>query len=305
MTFTYDVRGNVLNLPGKITRNGGTLVKYSYLADGSKASALNGNGEGLVYRGSLIYRRASDGTLSLESAAFAEGMLTPAGVHYHVTDHLGSVRAVVDEEGKKIRIFYEENGHTVSFLYSGTETVIPDNEYVHAVIEAYKYNKDKWRKAGFADTSPSTELVESKDFIIGVYQNKSFDSKYYRDNGGIQYIIWNQWEGTVTDNGRVLSPATILSHEADHAIDDYRNAIMHSERKRHLMEDYNNQEEYRVITGSEQLAAKANGEIGSNEVTRYNHNGKTVYTTGPTSNIIDVVATRYFYKHHYKNRRIW
>lgn len=109
----------------------------------------------------------------------------------------------------------------------------------------------------------------------------------------------------MTDNGIVLSPATILSHEADHAIDDYRNAIMHSERKRHLMEDYNNQEEYRVITGSEQLAAKANEEIGPNEVTRYNHNGKTVYTTGPTSNIIDVVATRYFYKHHYKNRRIW
>ena len=36
--------------------------------------------------------------LSLESAAFAEGMLTPAGVRYHVTDHLGSVRAVVDGE---------------------------------------------------------------------------------------------------------------------------------------------------------------------------------------------------------------
>ena len=89
---------NHLNLPGKITRNGGTLVKYSYLVDGSKTSALKGNGEGLVYRGSLIYRRASDGTLSLESAAFAEGMLTPAGVHYHVTDHLGSVRAVVDGE---------------------------------------------------------------------------------------------------------------------------------------------------------------------------------------------------------------
>jgi|GEM_PF-5030338 len=38
----------------------GAERKYSYLADGSKASALKGNGEGLVYRGSLIYRRASD-----------------------------------------------------------------------------------------------------------------------------------------------------------------------------------------------------------------------------------------------------
>ncbi len=41
----------------------GAEGKYSYLADGSKASALNGNGEGPVYRGSLIYRRASDTTL--------------------------------------------------------------------------------------------------------------------------------------------------------------------------------------------------------------------------------------------------
>ena len=72
-----------MHLPGKITRNGGTLVKYSYLADGSKASVLKGNGEGLVYRSSLIYRRASDGTLSLESVAFAEGTLTPEGVRYH------------------------------------------------------------------------------------------------------------------------------------------------------------------------------------------------------------------------------
>jgi RHS repeat-associated protein len=76
----------------------GAERKYSYLVDGGKASALKGNGEGLVYRSSLIYRRALDGTLSLESAAFAEGMLTPAGVYYHVTDHLGSVRAVVDGE---------------------------------------------------------------------------------------------------------------------------------------------------------------------------------------------------------------
>ena len=43
--MTYDgesgvsIDYNYLNRPRKITRNGGILVKYSYLADGSKASA--------------------------------------------------------------------------------------------------------------------------------------------------------------------------------------------------------------------------------------------------------------------------
>jgi len=46
----------------------------------------------------LIYRRTSGGALSLESAAFSEGALTTEGARYHVTDHLGSVRAVVDVE---------------------------------------------------------------------------------------------------------------------------------------------------------------------------------------------------------------
>ncbi|MBQ7709481.1 MAG: hypothetical protein IJT74_06145 [Bacteroidales bacterium] len=93
VTLSY----NCLDLPRKISASsGGVLVNYSYLADGSKAEALRPDGTGLVYRGSLIYRRAADGTLALESAATPCGRLTPQGVRYHVTDHLGSVMAVVD-----------------------------------------------------------------------------------------------------------------------------------------------------------------------------------------------------------------
>ena len=39
--------------------------------------------------------RSSGGTLTFESAPFDRGRLTEAGVRYHVTDHLGSVRAVI------------------------------------------------------------------------------------------------------------------------------------------------------------------------------------------------------------------
>ena len=72
------------------------MANYSYLADGTKAEALAADGTGLVYRGSLIYRKGSVGSLSLESAITPAGRITPASVRHHVTDHLGSVVAVVD-----------------------------------------------------------------------------------------------------------------------------------------------------------------------------------------------------------------
>ena len=47
-------------------------------------------------RGPFTYRRNASGTLTFESAAFDGGRLTEAGARYFVTDHLGSVRAVID-----------------------------------------------------------------------------------------------------------------------------------------------------------------------------------------------------------------
>lgn len=91
---------NSLDLVGNISRYGATLVNYSYLSDGTKLSALNGSGEGLVYRGPFVYRKSSgsnaSSSLTLESAAFGGGRLTPDGALLYVTDYLGSVRAVVD-----------------------------------------------------------------------------------------------------------------------------------------------------------------------------------------------------------------
>ena len=79
-------------------------MNYSYLADGTKVSALDAEGDGLLYLGSLIYRKQGE-SISLESAGFAGGRFVARNVAggdlemvpmFHVTDHLGSVRAVVD-----------------------------------------------------------------------------------------------------------------------------------------------------------------------------------------------------------------
>ena len=76
------------------------MVNYSYLSDGTKLSALNDSGEGLVYRGTFVYRKSSGSnagsSLTLESAAFGGGRMTPDGALLYVTDYLGSVRAVVN-----------------------------------------------------------------------------------------------------------------------------------------------------------------------------------------------------------------
>ena len=74
-------------------------MNYAYLADGTKVSALDSEGNGLLYLGSLIYKKQGE-SISLESAGFAGGRFVAkeSGMvpMFHVTDHLGSVRAVVD-----------------------------------------------------------------------------------------------------------------------------------------------------------------------------------------------------------------
>lgn len=70
----------------------------------------NGLGEsgsnGFDYVGSLTYRKSSS-ELLLESANFGDGMIRVVGsnsaqqeVDYFLTDHLGSVRVIVDGTGK-------------------------------------------------------------------------------------------------------------------------------------------------------------------------------------------------------------
>lgn len=98
-----DLTYNYLNLTEKVLREGTTLANYAYLSDGTKLSATDADGNGLYYLGSLVYRK-QDSNLSLESAAFSSGRFatTDNGIepHYFLTDHLGSVRAVVNPNGE-------------------------------------------------------------------------------------------------------------------------------------------------------------------------------------------------------------
>ena len=92
-------------------------------------------------------------------------------------------------------------------------------------------------------------------------------------NSSLNTIFWDPFGGIITDNGFFLSPATVLNHEADHALRELTDPI---QKKKDLMRidvQYGNAEERRVIEGSEQRTAYKHGEIEEGEITRNNHNG--------------------------------
>ena len=354
---------------------GDTIVaKYSYLSDGTKLSATDSAGNGLYYSGSLIYTK-QDAALTMESCAFTGGRFvataTGAEARYFVTDHLGSVRAVVngdgevlerndyypfgsrwddgllsdnryryngkeaqaflnnpyldygarqydsdgavwlgkdplsekyypispysfcannpikfvDSDGRDIKIWYKDNnGLSRSYVYSGGSVTVA-NKFVNQVVEAYQYNK---RNTG--GDNPMTKAVEGNVMIIIVQTD---GPNGYRS--AFNTIDWNPELGLETET-TVLSPATSADHEFDHGLDDIASPDEHAKRASTPDAQYDTKEERRVITGSEQKTAKANGEIKGNLPTRRNHKGRDVITTGVTSSVIDPTKTQAYEK---------
>lgn len=90
--MTYDASSglsmewNHLNLIKKVSDNSEVLVNYSYLADGTKVRAVDADGAGLEYRGSLTFSRSAGGMLAPESIAF------PGGRFVAMTDEDGQVQ---------------------------------------------------------------------------------------------------------------------------------------------------------------------------------------------------------------------
>ena len=103
MELQTDFAYNSLNLLEKAVRNDTIVAKYSYLADGTKLSAVNADDCGFAYRGSFTYRADAGGDRVFESTPFGGGRIVgtvddETEVRYFLTDHLGSVRVVATDQ---------------------------------------------------------------------------------------------------------------------------------------------------------------------------------------------------------------
>lgn len=80
-----------------------------------------------------------------------------------------------------------------------------------------------------------------------------------------------------------MSPAAILGQEADHGAQHDKNPNQYEKDWKVRIPEYDDKEERRVITGSEQERAKQLKEIKPNETTRRDHGGVFYPTKGPTA----------------------
>ena len=360
---------NMLNLiSGISTTSGGNttqLASYSWYADGTKYSAERSDGSGYVYKGNVIYEKAAGGALTLDCVLTtggrivanknAAGTITGYTVYHHITDHLGSVRAITDAgTGTVVETsdflpfgtrWSQTSGSSSATItdatnrwrYSGKEeqkainAALPLLDYgarmydpaiarwmsVDPMAEKYypmspygycagnpiiiidpdgkiilfSKDADNSFKEKFSNvvrfmnnhyTSYNLAKLQDSDIVYYISPVSSSDGKssshFNPDNKTIYWdpdvVIYNE------ESQIIVSPATVLAHEAAHAI-HYDSAI-HNERfssfalktKKGSDKEYSSKEEREVITTTEQTAARRHGDISSKMVTRENHSGK-------------------------------
>ena len=192
----------------------------------------------------------------------------------------------VDPDGREFIIWYKnDKGKDASFRFDGTNaSQAPQNEFVQQFLSAYQYNIDN----GGGEVLQS--IATNGDLKIGITTTEE-GSQHYTGN-----IYWNPEGGSEYSNGTVASPATILEHEADHANQRATNYKQYREDRNTKDVNYTNLEEKRVILGSEQKTARANGEVSAGQFTRKAHEGNLVVTDGPTSNKVNRSATYRYYQ---------
>ncbi len=83
----------------EVWKDGEMKAQYNYLADGTKLGVRDGSGKtGYDYVGSMVYK-VVDGQREFDRAVVGDVHFTSEGIRYALTDQLGSVRALIDEDG--------------------------------------------------------------------------------------------------------------------------------------------------------------------------------------------------------------
>ena len=228
--YTYDANGNTthdgrtgqdlawneLNLiSGVSTTSGGNtsqLASYTWMADGAKYASARADGSGYVYKGALIFERNAAGKLALDAALTTGGRITAQKdastgavtgytVHHHITDHLGSVRAVVDFAGNVLE--------TSDFLPYGTRWSQTGGSSSATITDA----TNRWRYSGKEEQKAINAALPLIDYGARMYDPAiarwmSVDpmaEKYY-PMGGYNYCAGNPVKYIDSDGRKILLP---------------------------------------------------------------------------------------------------
>lgn len=152
----------------------------------------------------------------------------------------------------------------------------------YAKARALLHDKGQDDEVTQLENSTAIYTVSETEDTNGTFTpNKDKDGNYIQ--GG--KITWNPTLAIREKNGTSMSPTTVLNHEFDHAASDDKDPAALQLRGGIPDPQYQNAEEKRVITGSEQRTALALGEIQPGQVTRTDHGfGTMLLTLDPTSN---------------------
>ena len=175
----------------------------------------------------------------------------------------------IDPDGKDVLIWYQDaRGNNRYFVFNGTQKRVPNNSFVLDFVHTYNYLKHY--------NTGQNILKAVRDPAILIELIRDFKETDYWNIDRIPVVYWESRKGIILSNGRKQSPAVRLEHEFDHALDDLHDHKKHKDRSDTQNAQYDNEEERRVIEGSEAETARK-----LRQGVRFDHWGKTYPVKDP------------------------
>ena len=252
--YEYDSNGNLtkdirkgleykynrLNLLEEVWKDGEMKAQYDYLSDGTKVSVRDGSGKnGYDYVGSVVYK-VVDGRREFDRAVVGDVHFTNEGVRYALTDQLGSVRALIDEDGNVVqqndyypfgaKVTREDyvNSDDNRFLFSGKESqeLLDLNAYDFGA-RMYDASLGRWNTVDllgekYTNLSPYNYCVNNPL----VYVDPNGLDWFWHSPDGISAPEWIWHEGSTYNTGIVDqngNPFVLIGHESVVVFDGFYN----------------------------------------------------------------------------------
>ncbi|MFA6592750.1 MAG: DUF6443 domain-containing protein [Bacteroidales bacterium] len=285
---------NLLNLPQRMI-SADYNVYQTYLADGTKLGSRQEEiNNGYYYAGPFRYYD-NDGSLTLEGASFTCGRIEANGgsfaASYYITDHLGSVRAVVDEDGT---VSAEYDYLPYGELSAAAGTTVYDNSHLYCGKELQGLFGIDWYDSGarFQTTSAiftSLDPLSDKYPAISPYAYCADNPVNIVDPDGMSWrpTYEENEDGNITFNGYEWVPEDQSYDENGKLLDGlYAQAIFFSDNGTFNSESKHN------IGSSTAIVYLADGATKSYDAMTYPSNTK-LFATVPEGKYHSIVGSHH------------